>query len=1761
MVTFKTYMLPGPVSISGAAASQSTFAGGLIGAQGNGYLSGSYATGAVTNTASGTGTNVAGGLVGGKIPGYPSAGTASSSYWDTQTTGQTTSALGTGYTTSQLQGASLPAGLSPTSWTPVAGHYPYLAWQGTKISGTAYSGTSPLAGVSVSDLVNGSIVGSAVNTDSNGKYSFFLPMGSVPAGAGVLTYLTGGLSSGNTFSDGKGTSDFSGMDIYTGQLRILNSTFATSSALAAALTAAAGTHYGTGSGILFTPGTVFDMPNRIYGGSSSDLYLSTTGAFTVDNGISTGGNLTVAATGALTLGPSSGLSNGSGNIVLSTGYAVTNNVSSGTVLNPGDGNWLVYSQNPGLDHLGSLTPSFWQYNATLASTLLGSGNGVIYSYAPIMNVRAATNVSKTYDGTTAISLTSPNLSFTGLAIGDTASMTGSVSAVFNNKNVGGVKPVTITGTPSLTIKHGTAPVYGYRTTVQSGGPDNIGNISPAQATFTFTVSSRQYDQTTTAGISSMGALTGILPGDTVWYSLPNASINFSNPNAGTHTVTVQNVTVGGQDAANYQVSGALEYGTILPKTLTASLTANNKTYDGTLNATGTVGSLVGVLSSGNVSLGSSGTMQFADKNAGNGKTVTDTGATLTGPLASNYTLTVTPGTADILPKSVTAALEANSKVYDGTTAATADMIVNGVLVSDQVSGSANYLFADKNAGTGKTVSASGATLSGADAGNYLLGSVSNGFANITPKPILASVVGTNKIYDGTTADNATLNLAGLASGDTVNTSATYAFSSKNVGNAKAVAASAAMLTGADAGNYTLSEVQNGTADITPATLTQTIYANSKFYNATAGTTGFLGPLSGIKTADQVSVNTASASYNFSDKNVGNGKTVTASGLALQGSDSANYVLAVAPITSNIYLAQVGVTGTANNKVYDGTTAATGTLGLTGVFGSDQVSIGSSTLAFTNKNAGTNKRVNWTITLAGSDASNYQIDPESPALHANITPVTLAATAAATNKIYDGLTSATGSVNITGVLGSDQVSVNNALLSFGSKNVGSAKPVTATATLTGGDAGNYTLPGSILGTADITPATLTQTVYASSKFYDATTGTTGSLGPLSGIKTADQVSVNTASASYNFSDKNVGNGKTVTASGLALQGSDASNYLLTVAPITSNIYLAQVGVEGLANNKVYDGTTAATGTLGLTGVFGSDQVSIGSSTLAFTNKNAGTNKRVNWTITLAGSDASNYQIDPESPALHANITPAPLSQMFTAANKVYDGSTAATATLAGLTGVISGDQVAISGTGAYNFDNKNAGTGKMVTASGLALSGSDANNYSLAVSQNGTADITPATLTQTFTAANKVYDGTTAALATLASLTGVVSGDQVAISGTGAYNFDNKNAGTSKTVTASGLTLSGPDANNYTLALAQNATADITPAILTATYNPNSKVYDGTTAAKAALGALTGAISGNQVSLYGAAQYNFADKNAGTAKSVTAGGLTLNGQDAGNYTLTLLQAGRADITAAQLLYVANNGGARPFGVDNPGFTGTVTGLVNGETLASAATGTAVFTSPATPASNIGTYAVNGSGLTLKNGNYVLAQAPGNANAFSVQPITISIGSVTRDAGAPNPTFAVNYSGPSSEYLKQALSSLALVTNAPASDAPGTYQITAVIPAALLNDILVQPGTLTINSGTAQTETAKPALLETAAPPLPAPLPSVSGGGSGDQLAPGNAIGTFQVVITPSQSWSGTSTNLPGVPANDDALSHSSFTEISPDGRTTKNNSTYAAGARP
>ncbi|HEX3147015.1 MAG TPA: YDG domain-containing protein [Gemmataceae bacterium] len=454
-----------------------------------------------------------------------------------------------------------------------------------------------------------------------------------------------------------------------------------------------------------------------------------------------------------------------------------------------------------------------------------------------------------------------------------------------------------------------------------------------------------------------------------------------------------------------------------------------------------------------------------------------------------------------------------------------------------------------------------------------------------------------------------------------------------------------------------------------------------------------------------------------------------------------------------------------------------------------------------------------------------------------------------------------------------------------------------------------------------------------------------------------------------------------------------------------------GLTGTVS-KAYDGTTAATlaaNNYTLTGVVNSDDVAVSTTAGTYDTKNLGTGKNVSVAgMTLGGAKAGNYQLSSNTVSGNAGtITAKNLTVTgVTANNKIYDGTTSAVLdTLsAALSGVIGGETVTLgTGSASGTFANKNVGTGKPITVTGLTIGGADSGNYTLSQPSSVTADITAKALSILgVTAANKIYDGTTTASLNTAgdSLSGVVAGDTVSLSNVGAAGtFANKNVGTNKAVTASGFSISGADSGNYALSQPAGLAADITAKGLTiAGVTANNKTYDGTTAAtlNTAGDSLSGVVAGDTVSLNNAgATGTFANQNAGAGKPVTASGFLIGGADSGNYSLAQPAGLTADITKKSLDAALSdksisNGALTPtLDATDPADV-TWTGFIGGEDTAQLSSVTFSY-GGATPgvADAAGTYALDVAALTATNyqlgtttaGTLTIAAAPAGGGGSS------------------------------------------------------------------------------------------------------------------------------------------------------------------------------------
>ena len=565
---------------------------------------------------------------------------------------------------------------------------------------------------------------------------------------------------------------------------------------------------------------------------------------------------------------------------------------------------------------------------------------------------------------------------------------------------------------------------------------------------------------------------------------------------------------------------------------------------------------------------------------------------------------------------------------------------------------------------------------------------------------------------------------------------------------------------------------------------------------------------------------------------------------------------------------------------------------------------------------------------------------------------------AKDKAYDGSDKAeiTASVKDTALVSGDIVTVL-ASGTFASANASdNAQTVNySVAGLSGTHSGNYTLSGELTGTANatISKAPVTVSVPATTTYvYD------GEDKSVNAVAYANGIYFDKFNVTYNGSTdkpKNVGTytvGVEITDSNYVLSGDISAQFIIREAQ--QDFF----SIEGVADTVTYgdapfnlqaDGVDAgATVTYAVTSGTAAEVTADGNVTV----KGVGS-VTVEATSTLANHTVKTatrtFTVKPKT----LNVTASP-----TVADKVYDGTKTVDITLS-LDGVVPGDDVTASFASAV-MASADVENNKTVFVNGITLSGADTGKYQLASQSVQTSvNVTKRQISAiAFTAKDKVYDGNAKADYTIANLDGVLNDDKAFVTVIGSAEFSNANAGTSKTVTLSGLTLSGTKSGNYELNVTGDVTAQasISKAKVEFTLGTLEYTYDGTEKTVP----VTAAVDGEAYTNYTVAY----QKDGSAAETVNAGeyDVVITLGDKTNYetdytskTLKIVKASQSAITITGLIgtidYGAvfalsaaggNGDGAVTWASSNPGIaeidvsTGVVTIKGTGEAVTITAT---------------------------------------------------------------------------------------------------------------------------------------------------------------------------------------------------------------------------------
>jgi hypothetical protein len=1609
------------------------YVGGLVG--GSGVINNSYSTGSVT------GNSYVGGLAGGFVTvnnsystgnvtgilnygGLVGGGTdlVTNSYWNTETSGQSTSAGGTGKITIQMNTQSTFTNEGwdfGSTWSLTAGLYPRLQ----NNLQTAWTLSGQIAGVTnktISYALNGTQLANST-TDTNGKFSTSIPYGDITSSSNLLVWLSGA-DKAAVVTDG---ANVTGLSLSTNVLNVQNGTFSNS---------ALGTLKGSLSDV--------DIPYSVSGSdltSSIDFRVGQSANYNLD-GVMTVSGLNVAGTfnvDTTTLGSLSATNGVSGtgtltykvsNIIPATLPAMTidnltfssdNNLTVDNLLDVQQSELTLHAlHNININSTVSAKKLTLEYNLSDDGDNYTLGSGVMVNlpdgaskfiikdnsdyvpteYAVISDVIALQNINGNLTGKYALGA---NIDATDTATWDSGAGFTPIgydsSHSFSGKFDGLGHTIS-----SLMINRSVIPVglFGYATDAE------IKNVGLTNANIT--------------GQNNVGALLGVNDNGTVKNSYNTGTGTVSGTgervggllgwNDGTISNSYSTVTVSGAGNAIGGLLGLNEWGTVKNSYSTGAVsgtdyvggllgnnfhgTVSNSYSTGAVTGQEKVGGLVGAIYGANPTITNSYSTGLVSLS--NGSTSTYVGGLVGYSLYDHDDIA---NTADVPTGTITnsywdketseqAESAAGANGFKGIGLTTAEMVKEVSFTGFNFSGtwsivedqSYPYLTSNPLINRPSLLSWGGANCVTGVCFYPTSGNSWNMAANWSD---LAIPDLDDDLIIGNY--NVVLDVAGFAKSITINHGSLDITGS--------LTTTAAGITGTGAISYNITndlELPAITANRLSVNTTETVTQSAPISASTLLLSG-AGNYTLENTGNAIGTLAANGINELSFLN-SSALTIGWVNDSISGITATGTISVATSVGNLTIVSNVTTTNTSSNAIV----LNAGSSKLAGDKTGGQIGFSATppVIQAIDPNSSNTGRV----TFKSGDASNssiaHYISPGN--FRYNNVPVTdvnaignfaiyreqptIIITSNPATKTYDGAAYSGGNgVTKTGFVNGDVDTILTGALTYSGTSQGAINAGTYAITPAGLTNGLGYAVSFVDGSLTINPVTvsvspiLNPLSLSGSRVYDGTTTVNAEIFTLGGLQGSDDL---TLSGAGTIADKNVGTNKSVSLGTLALGNGTkglASNYTFTGGTYTVNITPALLNITATGNNKTYDSTTSATVNLADNRISG-DVFTTSYGSASFADSDVGTAKPITVSgIGISGTDASNYTFNTTT-TTSADITAALLHAISLSGTRVYDGTTTVNAGVFTLSGLKGNDDLTLSGAG--KIADKNVGTNKSVSLGTLALGNGSiglAKNYTFK-GGNYLVNITPANLTLSGLSANsKTYDANTTAALSGGSLAGVFSGDNVTLASTLTGQFDTKNVGTGKAVTVSNVNLTGTDANNYTVINSGNLSADITPASLAVTANSLSKTYGANEPVLTY--AISGLMNGDSDPLTGALS-RVSGGNVGTY-AITQG--TLSNSSA-NYNFSYTGANFKIDPAS--LNLATDSKTRLYGGENPIFTGTLTSgsLVNGDTMGSIGL---TFSTDATVTSNVGDYQII---PTLENQNYIFT---GQNGVLSITPASLKI----------------------------------------------------------------------------------------------------------------------------------------------------------------------------
>ena len=947
-------------------------------------------------------------------------------------------------------------------------------------------------------------------------------------------------------------------------------------------------------------------------------------------------------------------------------------------------------------------------------------------------------------------------------------------------------------------------------------------------------------------------------------------------------------------------------------------------------------------------------------------------------------------------------VQGDNKVYDGNNSASLSFQGNpsaGGIVNLNA-GAAT--FDNKNVANGKVITYNGYSVTGADAGKFSLfapfGEVAGAgttTGNITPRGLVVAATGTNRIYNGLTADTVSLSDDRIPGDVLASSYGSANFIDPNVGVAKVVNVAGINISGIDAGNYTYNTTAITAANISVAPLSITANDASKNYGATPSISTAAFTSSGLVNGETIlSVNQTSAATLASAGVLGSPYAITPSAASGGTFTPSNY--AITYVNGAFTVMPGALVASANDLVKNyGQTIALSTTDFTtsGLVNGDtvtSVNLSSPGAVATANVIGSP----YAITPSGASGSftpsNYIISYVNGAL--TILPIPLVVTANNAIKNYGQtialpLTSftASGLVNGDTVINVNQSSAGTVATA---NVIGSPYAITPSGASGSFTPSNYTL-SYVNGALNVLPIPLVVTADNASKNYGQAITLPLTAFTTSGLVNGDTVvNVNQTSPGTAASASIVGSPYVITPSG-ASGSFTPSNY--TINYVNGVLSIQSVPLVVTANNLTKNYGQAIT--LPLTAFTTSGLVN-GDTVVSVNESSPGTLATANvigspYAITPSGASGSftpaNYTITYVDGAL--SVIPAPLIVSANDISKNYGQTLTLPLTAFTANGLVNGDTVV-----SVNTVSPGTSANASVNGSTYAITPSNAtgsftpSNYTLSY-VNGALTVLPIPLVVTANNATKAYGEAITLPLTAFVTNGLVNGDTVV-----SVNQTSLGTAASASINGSPYQIIPSDASgsftpsNYTITYV-NGILSINSVPLIVTANNLTKNYGQAVTLPLTAFTTSGLINGDTIT-------SVTESSPGTlaTANVTGSPYTITPSNAigsftpSNYTIIYVN-GALTVMPIPLVVTANDA-VKNYGqtMAIPLTAFTTSGLINGDTVVSVNE-----TSPGTiaTANVIGSpYAITPSGATgtFTASNYTINYVNG---ALTVLPIPLVV----------------------------------------------------------------------------------------------------------------------------------------------------------------------------